>query len=489
MNDRPPSSVLDYEPPPATQGDDPYVLGDGAVVDPPTSLGKAFLQIGPGLILAGAIVGTGELIATTNLGAKVGFALLWLVIVSCFIKVFVQVELGRYALSSGETTMTSFRRLPGPGAIIGWWWVIMMLITQLQMGAMVGGVGEAFNIALPGVSPAIAKGLGWSWLASRPEIPGAVVVTLLTIVLLSRGSYAIIEKGTTMMVVAFTIVTIVCVALLGATQHPIRWENVRQGMSFRLPPVEGAVAAALAMFGITGVGAAELMAYPYWCIEKGYGRKTGKRDASAAWLERARGWMRVMRLDAWVSFGVYTVATIAFYVLGAAVLHTGGGQGLPTKIGPMLDKLTRMYEPVMGPAGAKWFLVIGVIAVLYSTLFAATGANSRALVDFMKVNKLVTADRLEDRRRLVRWCCVIFPIADFILFVRLGNPLSMVIIGGIAQALTLPMLAGAAVYLRYRRTDRRLTPGIAWDLFLWLSFAGLILAASVGVWDQVKKMM
>jgi Mn2+/Fe2+ NRAMP family transporter len=488
MNDRPQSAVLDYEPHATTQApDDSYVLGDGAVVDPPTSLGKAFLQIGPGLILAGAIVGTGELIATTNLGSKVGFALLWLVIVSCFIKVFVQVELGRYALSSGETTMTSFRRLPGPASLIGWWWVIMMLITQLQMGAMVGGVGEAFNIALPSVSPAIARVLGSTWLASRPEIPWAVLVTLLTIVLLSRGSYAIIEEGTTMMVVAFTIVTVVCVALLGATRHPIHWENVRQGLSFTLP--QGAIPAALAMFGITGVGAAELMAYPYWCIEKGYGRKTGKRDASAAWLERARGWMRVMRLDAWVSFAVYTIATIAFYLLGAAVLHTGGGQGLPTKVGPMLEKLKLMYEPVMGPASAKWFLVIGVFAVLYSTLFAATGANSRALVDFMKVNNLVQADRLEERRRLVRWCCVIFPITDFILFVWLGNPLSMVIIGGIAQALTLPMLAGAAVYLRYRRTDKRLTPGMVWDLFLWLSFAGLVLAAGVGVWDQVKKTM
>jgi manganese transport protein len=350
---------------PSVEPDDPYVLGDGEVVDPPRTLGRALLQIGPGLILAGAIVGTGELIATTNLGAKVGFALLWLVIVSCFIKVFVQVELGRYALSSGETTMMSFRRLPGPGAIIGWWWVVMMLITQLQLGAMIGGVGEACNIALPSVSPSIANALGWNWLATRPEIPWAVLVTVLTIALLARGSYAIIEKGTTLMVVAFTIVTIVCVALLGATQHPIRWENIRQGLSFRLPDFPGAVAAALAMFGITGVGAAELMAYPYWCIEKGYGRKTGRRDGSQAWLDRARGWMRVMRLDAWVSFGVYTVATIAFYLLGAAVLHTGGGQGLPTKIGPMLEKLTRMYEPVMGAAGAKWFLVIGVFGVIY----------------------------------------------------------------------------------------------------------------------------
>src|SRR4051812_44340916 len=87
---------------------DPYALAPDAVREPPHSLGSALLQIGPGLILAGAIVGTGELIATTNLGAKVGFALLWLVIASCFIKVFVQIELGRYAISSGQTTFAGF---------------------------------------------------------------------------------------------------------------------------------------------------------------------------------------------------------------------------------------------------------------------------------------------------------------------------------------------------------------------------------------------
>jgi hypothetical protein len=369
----------------------------------------------------------------------------------------------------------------------------MMLITQLQLGAMVGGVAQAFHIALPGFSNNIAWAIGkvnagWgTYLAANPALPWCVVVVVGTILLLARGSYAIIEKGTTMMVVAFTIVTIGCVALLPASGHRVNWGEVGQGLEFRIPA--GAIGFALAMFGITGVGAAELVAYPYWCIEKGYACKTGKRDDSPQWIARARGWMRVMRLDAWVSCGIYTVATIAFYFLGAAVLHAKHGQGLPTSVGAMLETLAGMYKPVMGDRGAKWFIVIGVFAVLYSTLFAATGANSRALVDFLKVNGFVKFDRPGARRRLVVTWCVIFPIIDLALFVWLGNPLIMVIVGGIAQALTLPMLAGAAVYLRYRRTDPRLTPGRAWDTFLWMSLAGLTLAAGVGVWEAVRKLL
>src|SRR5690606_14403602 len=97
-----------------------------------------------------------------------------------------------------------------------------------------------------------------------------------------------------------------------------------RGLSFRLPgdgDGKSSLATALATFGIIGVGATELIAYPYWCIEKGYAKFTGRPTDDTAWATRARGWMRVMHIDAFVSMIVYTIATIAFYVMGVAVLH------------------------------------------------------------------------------------------------------------------------------------------------------------------------
>jgi manganese transport protein len=473
---------------------DAYALPPEAIAEPPRQLRAALRKIGPGLILAGSIVGTGELIATTNLGAKVGFGLLWLVIVSCVIKVFVQAELGRYAISSGETTMASFRRLPGPGFVIGWWWVGMTLMTQFQLGAMVGGVGQALHLAMPGLSPLLADGLNSigaasaaSYLRARPEIPWAALTALVTSVWLAVGGYSVIERVTMFMVVGFTFVTTACVALLPAAGQPIGWGEVAQGLTFKIPA--GAVVAAIAMFGITGVGASELIAYPYWCIEKGYARRAGANDGSADWLRRARGWLRVMRLDVWVSMGVYTLATLAFYFLGAAVLHRGGAQGLPSTVSAMLTELSRMYAPAMGSRAATWFIVAGVITVLYSTLFSATAANSRAIADFLHVNRLTHFAGPRDRTRWVRGMCVVFPLVDLGLYIWVGNPLLMVIIGAFAQAMTLPMIAAAAVYLRYRRTDRRLAPGKLWDVFLWLSFAGLLATAAYGAYDAVKKAM
>ncbi len=74
-------------------------------VDPPTNPLRIIRCIGPGLIIAGSIVGSGELIATTKTGAEAGFSLLWLIILGCVVKVFTQIELGRYAIISGKPTL------------------------------------------------------------------------------------------------------------------------------------------------------------------------------------------------------------------------------------------------------------------------------------------------------------------------------------------------------------------------------------------------
>src|SRR5437868_651835 len=129
---------------------DPYALPPAEVQEPPVSLGAALRKIGPGIILAGTIVGSGELLLTTRFGAKHGFVFLWLILFSCVIKVFVQTELGRYAISSGKPTLGALNELGGPrfGAQwIVWGWLFMMLATTLQLGAMTGTVGQSLNLA------------------------------------------------------------------------------------------------------------------------------------------------------------------------------------------------------------------------------------------------------------------------------------------------------------------------------------------------------
>lgn len=52
---------------------------DNQTTEPPQSLPGIVRYAGPGLIVAGSIVGSVELIATTKTGAQAGYSLLWLV--------------------------------------------------------------------------------------------------------------------------------------------------------------------------------------------------------------------------------------------------------------------------------------------------------------------------------------------------------------------------------------------------------------------------
>ena len=91
-----------------TVDENPYQLSADKAIDPPKNFAGTFRFLGPGFILSASIVGSGELIATTILGAKAGFVCLWVVIFSCLVKVAVQLEFGKYAIYSGKTTMEAF---------------------------------------------------------------------------------------------------------------------------------------------------------------------------------------------------------------------------------------------------------------------------------------------------------------------------------------------------------------------------------------------
>src|SRR3954468_15338632 len=56
----------------------PYEFQADEVAEPPRTFGGIMKKIGPGIILSASIVGSGELIATTTLGAEVGYTALWI---------------------------------------------------------------------------------------------------------------------------------------------------------------------------------------------------------------------------------------------------------------------------------------------------------------------------------------------------------------------------------------------------------------------------
>ncbi len=669
------------------------------IEEPPQRFGGILRRLGPGLIVAGSIVGSGELIATTATGAQAGFWLLWLIIIGCVIKVFVQVELGRYSIVSGHTTLTGMNDVPGPkiqvslsgdqsrAPLIGNWlllyWVLVFIVSLGQLGGIVGGVGQALAISVPltengrdfnrqvdsltkltvekhkrkhefverlaqelsstaavidrlkadaavqdrvaaiqrelqgklagevaaaraalqqlrgsplkakyirdteaerverlllatgafpdlqaaihedpllgpiaqrvqssGTKSALGEphrsllrikpfkdlaGLlrddpqtgplvgalnqtasaeveqlnariaehgaaidafknrysnlslgerltsaGWWGSLMTDDKWWALIVTVITAAILVIGRYHFIQTFSTVLVASFTLITIInLIALQSDATYAVTWENIVNGFRFQLTPRDQVIglsplATALATFGIIGVGGNELVSYPYWCLEKGYARFTGPRDDSPEWAERARGWLRVMRWDAWCSMIVYTFATIAFYLLGAAILHQ---IGLIPEGTEMIRTLAVMYEPVFGTWTTILFL-FGAFAVLYSTFFVANASHARVFPDALRVCGAGDKDDKSYRRR-IRFFSGLFPFLCLIVYIFFPKPTALVLASGVMQALLLPMLSFAALYFRYRRSDRRVAPGRLWDVFLWISAIGMLVA---GAW-------
>ncbi len=543
---------VDHDTLPPAQDPEPLA----GIQEPPRTLWRTLGNLGPGLIIAGSIVGSGELISTTKTGAQAGISLLWLIIIGCVIKVFVQIELGRYTISHGETTLSALDQVPGPRFRVNWiiwYWVLMMLASMGQLGGIVGGVGQSLAIAFPikgdyahavtvpsasdferylkwetdrandqqqfrQLTPAQQARVtigqtrfeqsiaalgdeGTSLLehARAGELPSdpkttddkiwAIATGILTAFLLACGRYNFIQNVSTVMVVTFTFITLGNVlALQSTSQWSLTADDLWQGLSFQLPEASGGVNplyTALATFGIIGVGATELIAYPYWCLEKGYARFAGQRSPDSGWATRARGWVRVMKIDAFTSMVVYTVATLAFYILGVAVLYREGRDPVGMR---MVSTLSAAYAPVFGEY-ARWMFLIGAIAVLYSTYLIASAGHARTWIDAFKLLSLVPKHNQAVHDRTLKWVSFAFPLLCLLLFLSGRDPVELILLSGIMQAIMLPMLSGAALYFRYTQTDVRLRPTPLWDLLLIVSTLGMLIAGSWGAWSQLVKLM
>ena len=80
----------------------------------------------------------------------------------------------------------------------------------------------------------------------------------------------------------------------------------------------------------------------------------------------------------------------------------------------------------------------------------------------------------EQRASIIRKLCLIYPCLALFFYVVARDPTLMVKIGGIAQAMTLPMIASAAVYFRWYKLNPAIRPT--------LLTGGLVLVALVSIW-------
>jgi Mn2+/Fe2+ NRAMP family transporter len=508
----------------------PYARSRESFREPPVGFLATLRHLGPGMILVGSIVGSGELIMTTKLGAQAGFVLLWFVLISCVIKVVVQAEIARHTISSGKTILAVFNSLPGPagrrpvwlnlewmavlviGSLLGvtayiqlgkapsvalfgllslaalavgwalfikwraarrrtflevgtetdleprprvnwfiWAWMPTQLLLFINGGAIVGGAGQTLQLAFPGV---FGEGGDRVW---------AVVVAAACAAILLGGGYRLLERVSIGLVAAFTCVTVVCAFLLQWTDFAITPAELHAGLAFHLPANVGLVlGTALAMYAGTGIGTGEMMAYTYWCVEKGYARNTGARQPGDDWPRRARGWIRVMYTDVVLTMIVYTISTVCFYFLGAAILYPHyDPKGTQT-----LAILQMVYTSSLGTWAATLF-VVGAFFVLFSTVVSGVAGGSRILADALCVTGLVDPGEYSARRRFIHIFVVLSLGIHVFTYSLFQDPTLMLVISSLIAVVLYPIFGLGAIYLRYRDVDARIRPGRGISALLW----------------------
>lgn len=443
---------------------DPYILTKESILPAPkTFLGK-LKYLGPGFILSASVVGSGELISTTTLGAKAGFVTFWVILVSCAVKVAIQLEFGKQAIRTGETVFTSLNRIGGPR--FGkqnanwslWTWLFLWLFKPLQLGGIIGGVAITLNMGFPSVD------ITWF----------AIIIGIIVAAMVFKGYYFFIEKVSLVLMLLFTAFTIAAVFMLQYTDFAFTQAEVLQGIRFKLPPA--AVGFAIAAFGLTGVGGDEIVAYNYWCIEKGYARFTGPSEDTDEWRRRAKGWIKVMNLDAVLSMVVYTLVTAAFYLLGAAVLYKRGE--IPGGF-QMIETLSKMYTDSFGP-WAKTFFLFGSFVVLFSTLFSALAARTRIFSDLFGQLGWIDFFNRKQRRNTVAVLAWIFPVLWIIALSWVKLPVIMVTIGGIITFFMLLIIVYAGLHFRYKQKQYGLESSKFYDVALWISCVVIFLVGLYG---------
>lgn len=443
---------------PMQEVNNPYLITEKTIRQPPHTRVEKLKFLGPGFILSASIVGSGELIATTVLGAKAGFAALWIILISCLAKVALQLEFGRHAILTGETSIQAFNKLRGirfgKGHWTVWMLLLMLILKVVQIGGIIGGASVVLHMLF----------------SSIPVSVWAIINAILAASMIYNGRYGIVEKGSLFMIAIFTVFTIISLLSVQFTEFKFSLSDILDGFRFRLSAEELGIA--IGAFGITGVASDEIIAYNYWCIEKGYASYTGPRNDSPEWKQRAQGWINVMYFDAIVAMIIYTGVTITFYLLGAAILYRN--ENIPAG-NEVIETLALIYTQTLGQ-GVKNIYLVGAFFVLFSSVYATLATWTRVYTDIFGQLGWIDFSNTRTRKKIISTLSIIFPLAWASVYLYIKLPVLMVLSGGLIGSFMLLLVVYAGYDIKYGRV-KFLSTGKFYNFIFWISIFTILLVA------------
>ena len=434
-------------------------LDDFKVVELPEKQLPFWKIAGPGAILVGLSIGAGESVIWPFITAKYGGNMIWAAALGVFLQLWINFEVGRWTIATGETVYTGYNRI--------WRGFAPLFILLTVVGWIAPGWARTSGLALKAL--VLGPG-GWGsdtfW----------TIVTFAGVALILFGPkmiYNSVERTVEALVAIVTIGLILVAIAVGSMDT---WKALGAGLINvgHIDP-EIPVKDFFSALVFAGAGGTANLFYTFYLRDKNIGmgaqlpglqnplRGRSEKVPATGFLfeateenhKRFTTWWQYVKKDQMLFFWALNTFTILLFIFGAlAVLRPEvverGIEAVPQK-GRLIYDEARILGEIWGTAGQKIFLLVGV-ATLFGTQLALVDGVSRSISDIIYTNF-----RGAQKRDLSWWYlliagiwivggCVITFVMEQLNVSELGFLFNAAYMGGFAMAIYVPL----TLYMNYR---------------------------------------
>ena len=395
--------------------------------------------IGPGIIAAGVGLASGEFILFPYIASQVGLVFVWAALVGLVTQYFLNMEIERYTLATGETALTGFSR---------YWrhWGLFFAILTYFANLWPGWATSSATLTtyLFGGEP--------RWIAIGMLIVIGLILTLAPVV------YVALERAQMLKVAAvLTLFIVGAIFAVGASA----WADAPQIVTQPRIPTELGYALLLGALAFAGAGGGQNLVQSNWIRDKGFGMGkyvprlvspiTGQPEAAPSTgyvfeptqenLRRWRGWWRFANIEQLTTFVLITFLTILFTSLLAYSTVFGRGE-LENNIG-----FLEIEGQVLGERVGTWFQyffwAIGAFA-LFAAALGIVDYTSRLAADVVKTSYARNANESKIYAGLV-WGLVLIGIV--VLLAGFDQPIVLLVISAVVGGFMMFIYSGLLILI------------------------------------------
>jgi Mn2+/Fe2+ NRAMP family transporter len=446
--------------------------------------------IGPSVLLLAGAIGSGEFVLWPYITSQVGLALVWLVVLGVTTQYFLNMEIERYTLATGETAVTGFTRLWKPWGVL---FIAMTVVPWMWPGWATGGT-TTLSFAL-GFSADVV-----------PYLTIGVLVLIGGVLTVSPVVYRTVEKIQFFMVALIVLfVLYAIVALLGADGYT----GLAEGFADvgAVPDAIGAIpiATLLGAIAFAGAGGAMNLVQSNWVRDKGLGMGarlpkvvspfTGDEVAAPTTgyffrrdpenMRRWNEWWRVANREQALTFlGIGGVTLLVFMALTFVTVGTGGAEESFDFIQVQGEALQVSQGNWLGTA----FWLIGSV-VLFSTNLTVLDMVGRLTADVLKTGALRDSERWTESRLyfVTVWAMIAF--GSVILLSGVTQPLVLLVIASSLNGLVMFVYSVLLIRLNRGVLPREIglrggrLAALVWAVVFYGGFSAVLL------YDQGKQLL